>query len=140
MIPATRTSLFASPIEWGFAARALDGQTESGDLHFGTFAGGALIAVIDGLGHGPAAALASQVAAATLDDHLGESVIALVEHGHAALQRTRGAVLSLAASAFNSESPVGWHPQDAADHILRTFGKTTDDALVVVARTVGVRP
>jgi hypothetical protein len=56
MIPAPRTSAFASPIEWGFAARALAGRRESGDLHFvGTFAGGVLIVVADGLGHGPEA-------------------------------------------------------------------------------------
>jgi phosphoserine phosphatase RsbX len=206
MIPATRASAFACPIEWGFAARALGGQSESGDLHFvGSFAGGVLVAAIDGLGHGPEAALASRLAAATLNEHLGESVTALMAHCHAALQRTRGAVLSLAsiepdgremtwlgvgnvdgtlyrasgartpreslhhrggvvgyqlpplraatltlapgdtlvfatdgiASTFTSESPLGWHPQDAADHILRAYGKDTDDALVVVARTVG---
>jgi serine phosphatase RsbU (regulator of sigma subunit) len=209
MIPATRASPFASPIEWGFAARPLEGQTVSGDLHYVcAFAGGVLVAVIDGLGHGPEAALASRVAAATLGDHLGESATALVEHCHVALQRTRGAVLSLAiidpegremtwlgvgnvdatlhragtarshreslphrggvvgyqlpplgartlpldpgdtlvfatdgiASTFNGESPIGWHPQDAADHILRVYGKPNDDALVVVARTVGGRP
>jgi len=209
MIPATRASAFACPIEWGFAARAIGGETESGDLHFvATHAGGVLVAVIDGLGHGPEAALASRLAAATLDEHLGESVTALMAHCHAALQRTRGAVLSLAsiesdgremtwlgvgnvdatlhragsarhqreslhhrggvvgyqlpplraatlaldpgdmlvfatdgiAGTFNSASPVGWHPQDAADHILRLHGKDTDDALVLVARTIGDQP
>jgi phosphoserine phosphatase RsbX len=206
MIAATRASAFACPIEWDFAARALGGQTEPGELHFvATFAGGVLVAAIDGLGHGPEAALASRLAAATLNDHLGEPVTTLMVHCHAALQKTRGVVLSLAsieadgremtwlgvgnvdatvhragaaryqqeslphrggvvgyqlpplraamlaldpgdtlvfatdgiASTFNSESPVGWHPQDAADHILRTYGKRTDDALVVVAPTVG---
>ena len=107
MISATRTSLLASPIEWGFAARALDGQTEFGDLHFvGTFAGGALIAVIDGLGHGPEAALASQVAAATLDDHLGELVIALVE---LATPRCNEPVVPCSASPPSTRGPrVTW--------------------------------
>jgi negative regulator of sigma-B (phosphoserine phosphatase) len=98
MIPTPRTSAFACPIQWGFAARAIGGETESGDLHFvASHAGGVLVAVIDGLGHGSEAALASRLAAATLDEHLGESITALIAHCHAALQRTRGVVLSLAA-------------------------------------------
>ncbi len=35
--------------------------------------------------------------------------------------------------AFHTESPVGWHPQEAADHILKKYGKETDDALILVA-------
>lgn len=209
MTDAAKAGAFASPVEWGVAARALPGQTESGDLHcVESYPGGVLIAVLDGLGHGTEAAAASRRAVATLRDHLGASVTELVEHCHAALHKTRGAVLSLAlidatgremtwlgvgnvdgtlyraaparasreslphrggvvgyqlpslrsgtlqleagdtlvfatdgiANGFSSDSPVGWHPQDAADHILRTYGKDTDDALVLVARIVGGSP
>src|SRR5579864_6488614 len=97
MIPAAQTGALACPIDWGFAARALDGQQESGDLHLvEAFAGGVLVAVCDGLGHGPEAALASRRAAATLRDNLGEPVTVLMERCHFALQKTRGVVLSLA--------------------------------------------
>jgi negative regulator of sigma-B (phosphoserine phosphatase) len=209
MNPAAKVCAFTPPIAWGYAGRPLDGQTESGDLHLvEPFPGGVLVAVLDGLGHGPEAALASQKAVATLRDNLGEPVTVLVERCHAALRKTRGVVLSLAsietqghdvtwlsvgnvdgtlhhagprqqprealphrggvvgyqlpplrattlpfapgdtlvfatdgiASTHASESAVGWDPQDAADHILRIYGKNTDDALVVVVRNVGDRP
>jgi len=206
MIAPARANAPACPIEWAFAARPLRGEIESGDLHVvAAFPGGVLIAVLDGLGHGPEAALASRIAAATLRDNLGEPVTALMERCHDALHGTRGVVLSLAliepqgremtwigignvdatlyrtgsvplrreslphrggvvgyqlpqlrattlplamgdtlvfatdgiSGGFSAESPLGWHPQDAADHILRTYAKDSDDALVVVARTIG---
>lgn len=198
----------AGSVEWGVASRALHGQPESGDLHFiEAFSGGVLIAAIDGLGHGPEAALASRIAAATLHDHLGEPVTILMERCHAALQRSRGVVLSVATveargreltwlgvgnvdgtlyranavppreslahrggvvgyqipplrqatlplapgdtlvfttdgidGAFSMESPIGWQPQEAADHILCRYGKDTDDALVLIARVIGDIP
>jgi hypothetical protein len=84
-------------VEWGVAARTLAGQAESGDLHLvAAFPGGILIAVVDGLGHGPEAAVAARVAAATLRDHADAAPVDLVQRCHAALQRTRGVVLSLA--------------------------------------------
>src|SRR5690242_8141961 len=94
---AARASVLSGPVEWGVAARPLHGQSESGDLHLvEIFQSAVLIAVLDGLGHGPEAALASRLAVATLKDNLGEPVTVLVERCHIALQKTRGAVLSLA--------------------------------------------
>jgi phosphoserine phosphatase RsbX len=40
-------------------------------------------------------------------------------------------------SRFHTDSPLGWHPQDAADNMLKRYGKDTDDALVLVARYLG---
>jgi phosphoserine phosphatase RsbX len=209
MSPAAKACAFTPPIAWGFAGRPLNGQTESGDLHVvESYPGGVLIAVLDGLGHGPEAAHASQQAAATLRANLGEPVTVLVERCHAALRKTRGVVLSLAlveargrevtwlsvgnvdgtlhhagaeqpqretlphrggvvgyqlpplraatvpfapgdalvfatdgiANTHASQSATGWDPQDAADYILRVYGKDTDDALVVVARNAGDLP
>ena len=90
-----------SPIvEWGSAGQALDESgrgEESGDLHVvAPFAGGALVAVIDGLGHGAEAAAAARAARRVLADHAGEPVLTLVERCHEDLRRTRGAVMSLA--------------------------------------------
>lgn len=204
MIAAARANAEEDmPLEWAVAGRALAGEAESGDLHLvRAFPGGALIAVIDGLGHGPEAAHAARAAAASLAENAALPATALVEQCHAALHKTRGVVLSLAlinaqgremtwlgvgnvdgtlyraaprstareslphrggvvgyqlpvlrsstlrldpgdtlvfatdgiASTFTSESLIGWHPQDAADHILRSYGKASDDALVLVAR------
>lgn len=85
-------------IEWAVAERARDGQTESGDrcLAMPT-ADGALVAVVDGLGHGAEAADAAKTAVRALERHAGQPVIPLVRHCHAALTGTRGAVISLAA-------------------------------------------
>jgi hypothetical protein len=83
-------------IAWGWAGSAL--EWESGDVHAVVeFPGGALVALIDGLGHGPEAAAAARVAASVMEDHADEPVADLVQRCHAALRRTRGAVMSLAA-------------------------------------------
>ncbi len=88
----------ASPlIDWGVAASALAGQTESGDLSLvKPVPTGVLIAVVDGLGHGAEAATAARTAVATLDQHASESVSALLERCHWALKGSRGVVMSLA--------------------------------------------
>jgi hypothetical protein len=89
----------ASPVvEWAADGRPIAGESESGDLHVAaTFDGGALVGMIDGLGHGPEAAAAARVAAAVLEGQAGRPVLALIQACHEALRPTRGAVLSLAA-------------------------------------------
>lgn len=85
-------------LEVASAGRALDGAADSGDLHvFVPFDGGALLAVIDGLGHGPEAARASRAAAEVLASHAIEPVGELVQRCHERLRRTRGAVMTVCA-------------------------------------------
>ena len=93
-----KASVDASPlIDWGVAASALPGQTQSGDLHLvKSVTTGVLLAVVDGLGHGAEAATAARTAVATLDEHASESVLALLQRCHWALKGTRGVVMSLA--------------------------------------------
>lgn len=98
-------------VEWasaGIALGELSGGKESGDLHvIAPFPDGVLVAAIDGLGHGPEAALAARVAAHVLEASAGEPVVALVERCHTALRRTRGVVMSLA--SFNArEASMTW--------------------------------
>jgi negative regulator of sigma-B (phosphoserine phosphatase) len=105
MTPSPTIAALPSVIEWGVGARTLLGEIESGDLHIiAPFADGALVAAIDGLGHGVEAAAASRAAAAELQDHAAEPVLRLVERCHATLRRTRGAVLSLA--SFDAQAAV----------------------------------
>jgi phosphoserine phosphatase RsbX len=86
-------------IEWGQAARAL--SEPSGDVAVvHQFDHGVLVAVVDGLGHGPEAANAAQLAAEQLTAHAGESVIALLRRAHTRLKGTRGVVMSIA--SFNT--------------------------------------
>ena len=85
-------------IEWGVAARALPGESVSGDLHLvKPFSKGVLLAVVDGLGHGDKATAAAKLATATLAEHAEESVVSLVKRCHQAITKTRGVALSLAA-------------------------------------------
>ena len=87
----------AALIDWGVASSALAGETQSGDLHLvKPLAGGVLIAVVDGLGHGAEAATAARTAVTTLHEHASESVLALLERCHWALKGSRGVVMSLA--------------------------------------------
>lgn len=87
----------ASALDWAVAARPLRGEVVSGDQHLvAPFPGGALMAVLDGLGHGPSAAAAARTAIEVLAAVPGEPVVALVNRCHAALGRLRGVVMSLA--------------------------------------------
>lgn len=87
----------AGLIEWGVTARPLSGQTVSGDVYVvECFKRGALVGVIDGVGHGNEAGAVAQTAAVILKRHAGEPVMALVQRCHEALSRTRGVVMTLA--------------------------------------------
>jgi phosphoserine phosphatase RsbX len=79
------------------AGRALPGERRSGDRAvLAAFNGGALVAAIDGLGHGADAADAADAAAAVLVRQPDREPIQLIETCHRALARTRGAVMTLA--------------------------------------------
>jgi hypothetical protein len=90
------------------ATLALEGESESGDLHVVMpFDGGALVAAIDGLGHGPEAAVAARSAAGTLERHSHRPVLDLLTRCHENLRGTRGAVITLA--SFNvRDSTMSW--------------------------------
>lgn len=92
-------ALTAIRVEWGIAGRPLDGYEPSGDLHVAVpYDGGILMGVIDGLGHGVEAAVASREAAHVCEIHAGRAnLLDLMTLCHGALKHTRGAVLSLAA-------------------------------------------
>jgi negative regulator of sigma-B (phosphoserine phosphatase) len=93
-------------IEVGVASSALSGR--SGDRAV-VVRGNArtLVAAIDGLGHGEAAAVAADRAAAVLEDGSGNSLEDLLRRSHEALAGTRGAVMTLA--EFHAEpAEVRW--------------------------------
>jgi phosphoserine phosphatase RsbX len=84
------------------------GQAASGDRHLvKPFPGGVLVAVVDGLGHGPEAAAAAALAVHTLESYAEQPVISLVERCHKTLRGTRGAVMSLASYSAR-ESTMAW--------------------------------
>lgn len=91
------STALALPIEWAVAGRPIAGEVESGDLHVvEPFEGGVLVGVIDGLGHGPAAAQAARDAAALIRTMPAEPVDTIIRRCHDDQRGARGVVLSLA--------------------------------------------
>ncbi len=92
-------------LEWSSAAATMPGEAESGDRCWaGAVANGMMFAVIDGLGHGRAAAAAADIAIATLEQHAGDPLIQLLRRCHESLRGTRGVAMSLA--LFNTEDAM----------------------------------
>ena len=86
-----------SLVDWGIASRTMEGERESGDVAVVTsFPRGALVAAVDGLGHGPEAARAANVAAEILRRFAADPIDRLVKRSHHALRETRGVVMSIA--------------------------------------------
>jgi len=91
------TALTPAALDWGAATLPLPGESESGDkVVVELFGLGSMVAVIDALGHGSAAAQAADIAAQTLSRHCREDPLALVRRCHASLRGTRGAAVSIA--------------------------------------------
>jgi phosphoserine phosphatase RsbX len=84
-------------LERGVAGLTHKGEYRSGDVAvFAPSARGGLLAVIDGLGHGDAAADAAEAAAEILTARVDDPPQMLFERCHEELRRTRGAVMTLA--------------------------------------------
>jgi serine/threonine protein phosphatase PrpC len=101
-------TLVAPLIDWGVAGLTMAGQAASGDCHLvKPFPDGVLVALVDGLGHGPEAAAAAALAVHTLESHAEQPVISLVKQCHEMLRGTRGAVMSLASYSAR-DSTMMW--------------------------------
>jgi negative regulator of sigma-B (phosphoserine phosphatase) len=123
------------PLNWAFESRPLPTEVESGDRCIVVpRSGGALLAVIDGLGHGPEAAAASRVAANTLSRLADGDPADLITQCHVALRGTRGAAMLIVGLSFREArfawagvgNVEGWHVRAAKR-----------DALVSKAGVVG---
>ena len=106
MVQNARTT--PPPIQWGLAARSLDGGACSGDLHLVKgFPGGALVALVDGVGHGEEAQSVARSAVDTLAAAPGQPILDHLFQCHKALSGTRGAVLGLAVIDY-AASQLTW--------------------------------
>jgi negative regulator of sigma-B (phosphoserine phosphatase) len=95
-VPDRADPTWPARLELGIAERALRGEPRSGDRAvLVAFGGGALVAAIDGLGHGVEAAEAADLAAAVLTAHPDEEPTRVLDRCHRALSRSRGAVMTL---------------------------------------------
>src|SRR3954463_9248894 len=94
-------------LEWCTAGRPIPGEERSGDDALVlTDERRALVAAIDGVGHGAPASEAAEVAVAVLRQEPWDDVEALARRCHEALRPTRGAAVGLA--AFGGEGTVTW--------------------------------
>jgi serine phosphatase RsbU (regulator of sigma subunit) len=123
-------------VEWTVATRSLG--SESGDQYLvsRTGDGGVLVAVVDGLGHGPEAASAAKTAIAALEAGHERELGARFLRCHERLRDTRGVVLSLGLFATGS---LTWLGVGNVDGVLVRSGVGAPEQLLVRGGVVGVR-
>lgn len=130
----------ASAVTWARASRPLAGESESGDLHaVAPFDGGVLLAVVDGLGHGPEAATASRLAARVLTSDPSLEPVELMQRCHRALRGSRGAAM-LVVSLLFAPSRFSWAGVGNVEgfRVRRTGGAgNAREALISAAGVVG---
>jgi phosphoserine phosphatase RsbX len=86
-----------SCLNWAVDTLMMPGQHCSGDQYLvTTVPDGALIALVDGLGHGEEAAAAALTAISILEQNATMNVVSLIQCCHEKLRSTRGVVMSLA--------------------------------------------
>ncbi|MFZ0903216.1 MAG: SpoIIE family protein phosphatase [Mycobacterium sp.] len=97
------------PIEWAAKARARPGENICGDrlIAVDVNGTGALLGVLDGLGHGADAAEAAKRGVDVLRAARAEPLDVLVQRCHRALSGTRGAAMTLAHIDFRSDT-LSW--------------------------------
>lgn len=101
------TGLF-SFLSWAISEQTLPGESASGDISLvEKVPDGALIAVVDGLGHGTEAAKAAVQAEKTIRRCATEPLDRILEHTHQALIGTRGAVITLV-NINDSHNQLTW--------------------------------
>ncbi len=125
-------------LEVGIASYILPGQSESGDRYIvKQFDEGALIGVIDGLGHGNEAAIAAKAAVKVLEQFAHEPTISLIRRAHEELKSTRGVVMSIA--RFNiSENTMTWSSVGNVEGVLFRADRNTVPNREIVLLRAGV--
>lgn len=81
---------------WGSASRALDPENGTGDRSLVLkLAKGVLVAVVDGLGHGAAAADAARLATETIEKFAEPDLLGVIHNCHERMRATRGATVGM---------------------------------------------
>ena len=129
-------------IEWGTASLTMAGEVKSGDKHVvKVLPHGALLAVIDGLGHGEEAEAAANAAVMVLQAAGNESLISLLKRCHEGLRSTRGVVISLA--SFNAvDETMTWVGVGNVEGVLQRADPAADpgyESLMLRNGVVGSR-
>jgi negative regulator of sigma-B (phosphoserine phosphatase) len=129
-------------LEYGVASVTAADQDESGDRHLvKTIHDGALLAVVDGSGHGREAGRTARLAVETLEAYANEDVVSLFQRCHQRLRSTRGAVMSIA-SINAAQSTISWAGVGNIEGMILRFGSSPlgpVDRLLVRPGIVGYR-
>jgi phosphoserine phosphatase RsbX len=125
-------------LERGVAEVAHEGEDRSGDLAvFAPSRRGGLVAVIDGLGHGDAAADAAEAAAEIIKAHADDPPQEMLERCHQELRRTRGAVMTLAWFDLEAQTMEWTGVGNVEARLVRAGARTRFDSPVVLGGVVG---
>jgi negative regulator of sigma-B (phosphoserine phosphatase) len=131
----------SSVLELGVASRPRAGETASGDEAVVAWLGeGALVAAVDGLGHGSAAAHAAASAAELLRRYATEPLGSLIERCHAELRTTRGVAMSVARFAFYDDTLAWAGVGNVEGRLVRpNSGRPVSEQLITARGAVGVQ-
>jgi negative regulator of sigma-B (phosphoserine phosphatase) len=138
MDPRVAIDGWPDALDRGVAGAPMHGESRSGDLAvFAPTERGGMACLIDGLGHGDAAADAAEAAGAMVRDHADAPAQELLDLCHEALRGTRGAVMTLA--WFDLErAELAWTGVGNVDARLVRPGPDPNHAVALVfAGTVG---
>ncbi|NWF70818.1 MAG: SpoIIE family protein phosphatase [Chloroflexi bacterium] len=123
---------------YGVAHSPKPGFAESGDFYVVEQTNrSALIAVIDGLGHGGHGAAAARAAGEALRKHAHDTPLALMQRCHQALNGTRGAVMSIARLENGEMTWLGVGNVEGV--LLRADLRLTRERLLLRGGVVGYR-
>lgn len=115
--------------------RPKPGEAESGDKAVVTaIPDGALVAAIDGLGHGPDAAEAADVAVEAVKRAAGLDLAALVDLCHDELRATRGAALAIASFDWVHRAMTWLGVGNVEGRLLRPAGGVPTQAGFLITR------
>lgn len=122
----------AACIAWSSAGRPRPGERVSGDLAVHVeLEDGAMMAVVDGLGHGPEAAAAATGARDVIEGTAGAPVEQVLVRVHEALARTRGVVMTIA--SIDCSGQMRWVGVGNVEaHVVRTDAQGTRRAASAV--------
>ena len=127
-----------SLIEWSVAGEMLPGQQESGDQYLvKALPEGVLLVVVDGVGHGPDARHAAELATQTIERMETSSLVSLVRCCQERLRGTRGVVLSLAFFSATDRTMTWLGVGNVEGVVLRAQGEPRQESLLVHAGLVG---
>lgn len=128
------------PFEYAVASRPRREGDESGDRHLvAPIPGGALIAVVDGLGHGDEAAAAAEIAVHALSQNRTEPVPALIRRCHDACRGTRGVAMTLAIVSADAATMTWGGIGNVEGRLVRPTAPDRAEGPLLLGGVVGYR-